>query len=108
LLLENVREPPLGQTTMQGHLTTLETDFCRIAGTRLLALLSPSGGLTETRARTAAKALLPMRRTLCGMQIIKTKCHSSLQKSFSIYHFRFVIGSYQSQIRTKATSANDQ
>src|SRR5690606_2860652 len=63
------REATLGQTTMQRHLTAFESDFVKAAGTRLLALVTTTSGLTETGANAttdaAAFALATRSRLQC-------------------------------------------
>src|SRR5713101_469931 len=66
-LLEDVGEATLGQAPMQGHLAALETNFRRIAGTRLLAFFTTAGGLSQSRAWSAAHALLFVGGTFCGV-----------------------------------------
>src|SRR5258706_6624053 len=67
LLLENIGKTAFGQTAMQGHLATLETDLHRIAGTRLLSLFTAAGSLPQPRARSTPETFLAVRRTLGRM-----------------------------------------
>src|SRR5580765_7835416 len=75
MLLENIGEAALGQTTMQRHLTAFEAGFRRVTGAGLLPLFTATGGLAQTRTWSPTETLLLMRRTFCRMKIIKTECH---------------------------------
>lgn len=63
LLLKDIREATLRKTTLQRHLSAFKTRTARIARTRLLALVSTAGRLSEARTGAAANALFLVRRT---------------------------------------------
>jgi hypothetical protein len=55
-----VAEATLGKATSQRHLTTFESRANTTTGTRLLTLVTPSGGLTKARTFSATKTLTAM------------------------------------------------
>ena len=59
-------EADLGQTTLQRHLTAFESDLVETAGTRLLALVATTSGLSEATADTTTDTLA--RRSCCQQQ----------------------------------------
>lgn len=72
MLLENIGEATLRETTMQGHLSALETDLRGVAGARLLALLAAARCFAKPRTGTATNALFLVRRTFRRMQVVKS------------------------------------
>src|SRR5690606_5613791 len=69
-------EAELRQTTLQRHLTTLETGLDGAARTGSLAFMTMTAGLAEAAADTTAEALGGRTGTLCGAQFVQTHRHS--------------------------------
>src|SRR5690349_1565751 len=67
-------KPALRQATLKGHLATLEADFMKPAGARLLALVAASRRLAETGSDTASHALLRMLGAGRGLYCIELHC----------------------------------
>src|SRR5689334_9672621 len=74
-LLEDVRKAAFRQTAMQWHLAAFKTDLARITRTRLLSLLTATGGLAQTGAWSTADTFLFMRRSLGGLKRVQTDRH---------------------------------
>ena len=66
----DVLEAELGQTTIDGHLTTFEADFLVITRTRLGTLVTTSGSTALARASTTTNAFRMLDGTFCGFEII--------------------------------------
>ena len=65
-----VFEAEFGEATIDGHLTTFETDFLMITGTGLGTLVTTGGGTALAGASTTANAFGVLNRALCGFEII--------------------------------------
>src|SRR2546423_6236231 len=70
VLLENVGKAALRQAPVQRHLAAFETGLGRVTRTRLLSFFTAPGSFSESGPRSAPDALLLMRRTFGGMEII--------------------------------------
>ena len=66
----DVLETELGQTAIDRHLTTFETDLLVITGTSLGTLVTAGGGTAFTGTGATADALGTLDGTLCGLEII--------------------------------------
>src|SRR5690349_1618277 len=88
-LLEDVRKAAFRQTAMQRHLAAFKTDLARITRTRLLSLLTATGGLAQTGSWTTADAFLFMSRSLGGLKRVQTDRHLFLlHYAQQVRHFR--------------------
>ena len=65
-----VFEAEFGEATIDGHLTTLETDFLMITRTSLCTLVTTGSRAALAGASTATDALGVLDRTLCRFEII--------------------------------------
>ena len=61
----------LGQATLQRHLTAFETDLVVAARTRLLTLVTATGGLAQAGADATADTALGMLGTRCGLDAVE-------------------------------------
>ena len=66
----DVLEAELGKATIDGHLTTFETNLLVIARTSLGTLVTTGGSATFTRAGTTSDTFGMMDGTFCGLEII--------------------------------------
>src|SRR2546423_3787515 len=69
--LEDVGESALRQTAMKRHLAAFESEHARIAGARLLPLLSAARRLAVPGARSAPDALLGVARAFFWFQVVQ-------------------------------------
>tara|TARA_A100001011_G_scaffold388992_1_gene469680 strand:- start:8581 stop:8805 length:225 start_codon:yes stop_codon:yes gene_type:complete len=57
----------LGQTSLQGHLSTLETDFMVSTGSGFLALYASAGRFSHARAWAAPNPFCSRTGSACGL-----------------------------------------
>jgi hypothetical protein len=74
-------EATLGQATLQRHLTAFEAHLVVAARTRLLTLVTATGGLAQTRTDTATHATLGVLGAVCRLDAIEF--HQSFQRTLT-------------------------
>ncbi len=66
----DVFESKLGQTTIDGHLTTFETNLLMVTRTGLCTFVTTCSGATFARACTTTHSFGMLDGTFCGLEII--------------------------------------